>query len=364
MKNRILFAILLIFIATAGINGTKIITAILRINDEEQSKIPRSSVNNDAIYLSPDEISFDPMSMVDKRNSLLVSENNDVNIMYGNGSFDICDIIESLIRNISIYSEKAEYAEPVGAPISDSIYASTNRLYYVEKHMYYNKFGNKRYVDLILDSNSLSIMYINFYDDQQHAVSSETVQRETEKFNNMSTDFFTRVYKSFKSARSDLYYWFYGDSVDWNDEEYPNYYFDAFEAEKNMQPELYISTVCQETKTLYMGTGENNPMIMFFVVASAPYLVIFNYFDYYYDEFGRPLYDEPVYEISLSIDAAAPFVMECGDSGFINNMEFAAYNGRIYMTSEYENVKKIIIYNVLTHEIEGFCNYYNYDGLW
>ncbi len=209
MKNRILFIVLFIVIAFIGLNGTKITAAILGTNDEEELKQPRSSENSGAIYLSPDEISFDPMSIVDKKGSLLVSEFPENNRYYGNSSFDICCIMDSLIKNISIYSEKTEYVKPVDAEIIDSIYAAPNGLYYIEKHPYYNKFNKKRYVDLILDSEDFSIRYINFYDDQQYSVSSDAVQRGIEKFSQMSTDFYSRFIRVYNTL--DIRDWFYSE---------------------------------------------------------------------------------------------------------------------------------------------------------
>lgn len=366
MKNRILFAVLLVMIIVTGLNGTKITSAILNINNVEQSEISRSSVKSGAVYLSPDEISFDPMSMVNKEKSKPVSYENGNNIVYGNGSFDICDIIDSLIRNISIYSENAEYFIPDGALIRDSVYAAPNDLYYVEKYKYYNKSLNVRYVDLIISGKDLNIRYIKFYDEQKRSVSYEAVQQEISKLNKMSTDFFSRIYKALHNDY--VFTWFYGDSVGLSEAEYPNYYFDSYD---NTETHLYdfdgiydynICCACQEAQNLYMTEGGDNPMIMFFVIASAADLVSFNHYDYYYDEFSRPIYDEPTYEVTISINSAMPFVMECGESSFIDNMEFAAFDGKIYMTSQTGDTKKTIIYNVASHEIEGYCNNYNYDN--
>lgn len=366
MKNRILFAVLLVLIIIIGLNGTKITTAVLSLNNAEQSKISRSSVKSGAVYLSPDEITFDPMSMVNKEKSKLVSDENGNNIVYGDGRFDICDIIDSLIRNISIYSENAEYFRPDGTLIRDSVYAAPNDLYYVENYKYYNKSLNVRYVDLIISGKNLNIRYIRFYDEQKRSVSYEAVQQEIGKLNKMSTDFFSR------SFQMDYYSWFHGDQFGDMTEngaaEYPDFYFDPYDT-SDVCPSDYdgiydynIYCVCHETKNLYMAENGDNPMILFFLVASAADQVSFKHYDYYYDEFGRPLYDEATYEVNISISGAMPFVMECGDPTFINNMEFAAFDGKIYMTSQSYDAKKTIIYNVASHEIEGYCNNYNSDN--
>lgn len=377
MKNRILFISLFIIIAIIGFNGTKITAAILSTNDEKELKKTRSSDSSGAIYLSSNEISFDPMSIVDKENSRLVITAPESNRWYGNGSLDICCIMDSLIRNISIYSEKAEYIRPVEAEIIDSIYAAPNGLYYIEKHTYYNKFNNIRYVDLIMDSEDLSIMYINFYDDQHHTASSEAVQRGIGKFNEINVEFYSKVLYMFNSENG-MFHWFSDYPITEipaesqisteSDISYPNYYFDPFAADITVQDDYaelcdyYINCACEETKKLYMESGDNNPMILFFALSSMPCIVSFkelNSHEYETDE----IYDEDLLFTTRCITASMKFVSECVDSNFIKNEEFAAYNNRIYMTTKSQFNKKIIIYNVLTNEIEGFCNFYN-DDLW
>lgn len=383
MKNRILFMVLFIVIAVIGLNGTKITAAILGTNDEEELKQPRPSDNNGAIYLSPDEISFDPMSIVDKNSSLLVSEFPENNRYYGNNSFDICCIMEFLIKNISIYSEKAEYVKPADKTITDSIYAASDGLYYIEKHPYYNKFNQKRYVDLILDSEDLSIRYINFYDDQQHGVSSDAVQRGIEKISQMSTDFYGRLVRVYNNI--DIRDWFYSEMLIEIPEEpaepYPDYYLiDTFDESQN--PDYYkaildshINNACEDVKKAYIESDIDNPMHLFLVISSAPSMVSFN--DKYYsgtrEYIDNSIYDANINEeietdnidITRCVTASMKFVSECMDSEFIKSEEFAAYNSRIYMTttSQYNDNKKIIIYNVLTDEIEGFCNFY-YNDAW
>lgn len=379
MKNRILFIFLFIVIAIIGLNGTKITAAILSSNDEKELKKTRSSDISGAIYLSTDELSFDPMSIVDKNNSRLVSSSPEISRWYGNGSLDICCIMDSLIRNISIYSEKAEYVQPVENGITESIYAAPNGLYYIEKHPYYNKFHNRRYVDLIMDSEDLSIRYINFYDDQQHIVTSDAVQRGIGKFNEISVEFYSKVLYMFNSENG-MFNWFSDYPITEIPAEsesqisvegnvlYPDYYFDPFAADEIIQPDFaelcdyYINCACEETKKLYIESGENNPMILFFALSSIPCIVSFKEMNgnaYETDE----IYDENLLFTTRCITASMKFVSECVDSDFIKNEEFAAYNNRIYMTTKSQFNKKIIIYNVLTNEIEGFCDFYN-DDVW
>ena len=364
MKNRIIFILLFLVITIIGLNGTKITASLLGTNDDEELKKPRSSDSSGAIYLSPDEISFNPMSIVDKENSKLVNTVPESNRLYGNDSFDICCIMDSLIRNISIYSEKAEYVQPVEAEIFDSIYAAPNGLYYIEKHPYYNKFNNRRYVDLIMDSEDLSIRYINFYDDQQHSVSADAVQRGIEKFNQMSVEFYSKILTIYNTMN--INEWFYGNSINEtsieSQDEYPDYFFDPFENEQYAPPgyngmlDYYISCVCENVKIAYKESGDDNPMNYFFAISSVPSQVSFN------DKFDLPeMYDEDLAFTTRCVTSSLKFMAECVDSEFITNEEFAAYNSKIYMTITFHDNKKIIIYNILTNEIEGFCNFYNND---
>ena len=137
----------------------------------------------------------------------------------------------------------------------------------------------------------------------------------------------------------------------------------------------HINNACEDVKKAYIESDIDNPMHLFLVISSAPSMVSFN--DKYYsgtrEYIDNSIYDANINEeietdnidITRCVTASMKFVSECMDSEFIKSEEFAAYNSRIYMTttSQYNDNKKIIIYNVLTDEIEGFCNFY-YNDAW
>lgn len=379
MKHRIIFVILLVLIIIAGLNGTKITAALLGGNDMKESSISRSPGDSGAIYLSQEDIHFDPMSMVSKETSQPFTEADTSTLTYGYGRFDICDIMYSLVRNISKYSSRAAFVTPGEVSFRDSVYITDDGFCYVEKYLYYNEHNNKRYVDIIMDSDDMSIRYINFYDGQKHSVSPEIMERGTEQFNNMLTEFYARLSRGLDGD------WCFGKFSNVLEDDYGIITFNACEPDipdyivksngfDNIC-DLYISDVCHGAINGYESIGLDNPMDMFFMPATAPgflYLIDTVYDDIeqeydvpmYVDEYDAP----PIYgnEYEHKIHSAMNFTAECMTSDFVTNQEYAAYNGRIYVTintrsgSRYE--KKVIIYNVLTNEIEGYCNTYSTES--
>ena len=235
-------------------------------------------------------------------------------------------------------------------------------------------------MDLILDSEDFSIRYINFYDDQQYSVSSDAVQRGIEKFSQMSTDFYSRFIRVYNTL--DIRDWFYSEILIEAPEEptSPDYYLiDTFDesqdpAYNKVILDSHINSACEDVKKAYIESGINNPLHLFLVISSAPSMVSFNdkYFSGQSEYIDNSVYDanineeaEKTIDITRCVTASMKFTAECMDSEFITNEEFAAYNSRIYMTttSLYNDNKKVIIYNVLTDEIEGFCNFY-YNDAW
>ena len=373
MKSKILFTFLIIAIVIIGLNGTDIANRIFGISDVEQTAVSKNSIKTDAVYISSyDEISFDPMKIIDypSRQSTFIIASED--ILFGTSSsspFTMSDMIEMLIQNISLYSDKTAYAEPADMDISKMIYVDSNGYFFVQKHKYYNNKHEERYVDMILDGSSFEIIYLNFYDDTKYNPTSAQVQKGISRLQEYSNAYFDSI-----NEYHDIDNWIfhsYDVQHGYIDEE-PVFHFDAtiFEAKEILA--AYISSACRNANTASKISGGSNPVIKFFMNVTAPSLITFEdeilYGEKFYDNIN---YDAPFittfqvlnsynlfYDViysGTSSYANGEYDIKYGASSPYDNAEYAPYNGRIYQTIKTNNLEKfVIIYNIVTNEIEGF----------
>lgn len=351
MRSKILFTFLLIAIVIIGFNGTEIANRIFGSSDVEQTAVSKNSVKTDAVYISSyDEISFDPMKIIDYP----INESED--IVFGSSSlspFTMSDMLEILIRHISLYSDKTAYAEPADMDISKMMYVDSHDYFFIEKHKYYNAKHEERYVDMIFDSYSFSIIYLNFYDDTKYNPTSAQVQKGISRLQEYSNSYYDSI-----SEYHDIDNWiFHSYTVQhgYTDED-PAFHFNATLYEAKEIFEAYVSSACSYANTASKVSGGSNPVIKFFMNVTAPSLITFEDEITYGEKFyGNINYDAPfitTFQVSNPynlfydvIDSDPPY----------DNAEYASYNGRIYQTIKTNRSEKyVIIYNIVTNEIEGF----------
>lgn len=373
MKSKILFTFLIIAIVIIGLNGTDIANRIFGISDVEQTAVSKNSIKTDAVYISSyDEISFDPMKIIDypSRQSTFINPSRDIVFGFSSLSpFTMSDMLEILIQNISLYSDKTTYAEPADMDISKMTYVDSHDYFFIEKHKYYNTKHEERYVDMILDGSSFEIIYLNFYDDTKYNPTSAQVQKGISRLQEYSNAYFDSI-----NEYHDIDNWIfhsYDVQHGYIDEE-PVFHFDAtiFEAKEILA--AYISSACRNANTASKISGGSNPVIKFFMNVTAPSLITFEdeiaYGEKFYDNIN---YDAPFittfqvlnsynlfYDViysGASSYANGEYDIKYGSSSPYDNAEYAPYNGRIYQTIKTNNLEKfVIIYNIVTNEIEGF----------
>ncbi|MBQ8348720.1 MAG: hypothetical protein IJY19_03620 [Ruminococcus sp.] len=372
MKSKILFTFLLVAIAIIGFNGTDIANRIFGISDAEQTAVSKNSIKTDAVYISSyDEISFDPMKIIDypSRKSTFINQSEDIVFGFSSSSpFTMSDMIEILIRNISLYSDKTAYAEPADMDISKMIYVDSNGYFFIEKHKYYNTKHEERYVDMIFDSNSFDIIYLNFYDDKEYNPTSAQVQKGISRLQEYSNAYFDSI-----NEYRDIDNWiFHSYNVQHGYDEEPVFHFNATLYESKEILAAYISSVCGNANTASKVSGGSNPVIKFFMNVTAPALVTFEDDIAYGEKYnGNINYDEPfiatiqvlnpynifydVIDSGASSYANGEYDIKYGSSSPYDDAEYAPYNGRIYQTIKTNYSEKyVIIYNIVTNEIEGF----------
>jgi hypothetical protein len=363
LRSKILFTFLLAAIIIIGLNGTDITNRIFGSGDIEQTAISKNSVQSDAVYMSSyDEISFDPMKIIDYKSKMSTFITPSEDIVFGSpdsSPFTISDMMGMLIRNISFYSDKTAYAEPADMDIEKMVYVDSNGYFFVEKHKYYNDVHEERYVDMIFDSHSFSIIYLNFYDDTEYNTTYSQIKKGINRLNEYSNSYYDSIikYENINTWILSSYTTNYPNSLDI--QEHPNYYFDASTPDSYAKEtlEAFISTICRDANIASKISGGNNPVIKFFMNATAPSLITFmdiiTYGEKLYDNLN---YGEPYTTTFQVWDAYYVFYdILYTDLSPYDKAEYASYNGRIYQTLKTNTTEKyVIIYNIVTNEIEGF----------
>lgn len=365
MKTKFLFTFLLIAIVFIGFNGTNIANRFFGINDIEQTSVSKSSVKSGAIYMSSyNEISFDPMAIIDypSKKSTFIDPSRD--IVFGFSSefpFTLSDMIGMLIRHISSYSDKTTYAEPFDMDIEKTVYVDSNDYFFVEKHKYYNPSHEERYVDMILDSKSFSIIYLNFYDDTKYDPTSAQIQKGVSRLQEYSNSYYDSIIKS-----KDIDNWIFGSyTIDALNEiyddaglqEHPEYYFDATIYEAKEILDAQILSVCDHANIAAKVSGAGNPVIKFFMNVTAPSLIMFEDEVGYGEKFYGEINDQEPFKTTFQLWSTYHLFYDIlyNSSSPYENADYAHYNGRIYQTiNTNDSEKYVIIYNIVTNEIEGF----------
>lgn len=367
MRSKILFTFLLIAIVIIGFNGTEIASRIFGISDVEQTVVSKNSMKTDAVYISSyDEISFNPMEVINypSRKSTFINPNEDILFGFSSSSpFTMSEMLEILIQFISNYSDKTAYSEPADMDISKMMYVDSNGYYFVEKHKYYNIKHEERYVDLIFDSNSFSIIYLNFYDDTEYNPTSAQVQKGISRLQEYSNSYYDSI-----TECMDIDNWIHSSyTVDYN----YSYSFNATQFEAKEILAAYIASVCRNANTAAKVSGGSNPLIKFFMNVTAPALIMFEDEVAYGEKFYGNINDADPFMTTFSvlnsynsfydvIYSGSQYEFDSGEYDFIrkspfDNADYAPYKGRIYQTIKTnESEKYVIIYNIVTNEIEGF----------
>lgn len=368
MRSKMLFTFLLIAIVIIGFNGTEIASRIFGISDVEQTAVSKSSIKTDAVYISAyNEISFNPMEIIDypSKKSTFIHSNEDILFGFSSSSpFTMSEMLEILIQFISNYSDKTAYAEPADMDISKMTYVDSNGYYFVEKHKYYNIKHEERYVDIIFDSKSFSIIYLNFYDDTEYNPTSAQVQKGISRLQEYSNSYYNSIIEYM-----DIDNWIHNSyTVDHED---PNYHFNATLYEAKEILAAYVESVCRNANTAAKVSGGSNPLIKFFMAVTAPSLITFEDEIAYGEKFYGNINDgEPfmtTFQVLNSynsfydvIYSGSQYAVDYGEDDYIgkspyDNANYAPYKGRIYQTIKTnESEKYVIIYNIVTNEIEGF----------
>lgn len=349
MKYNLIFSFLLVLIMLVGIFAVDVSSKFLIDDTLKESLIEKDSLDTGAIYLSsPNEISFNPMEIVDTFvNSIDLDWLQDR------------EIVEAMILNMSGYSDKTKYVSPVSKSLLSDLHKSGNGYIYVEKHKYYNTLNEERLMDCIVSvKNDFRIVYINFYNDDEYSVSSEEINDGINEFRNMSEQYYSKLtnddYLSYNSLIVDNF-------SDLGEEISP----------EDNQEKIDIETLVESIDVGVAPIGEINEVynIAFNIFDKVANNSMSNSVEYFWkrsfvlSSFMYSDYNDFMdYEYFKYIGGTVYInerILQDGVSNIKTNTEYVAYNGRIYQTIYFDDLnyqpeKVIVIYNIKDGIIESF----------
>lgn len=357
-KQRIIFALLLAVITVIGVTGTDIANIFFDSSGLEDTVIERSSVKNSAVYIaSPNEISFNPMEIINDSDTDYDSSNWTNQAAFDNSKQVCADMVKAL----SSYDEKAKYSAS-DEDMASAIKFSDNKYFYLSKFGYYNPAGELRYVDFIITAFNYSIVYINFYSDTEYDLKSDEINNSLKSFQKNSESFF--------------------GSADINKmvEDFSGLQNVVSESEYGMDTGCEISELNLAYEYMYdyfMNSDlcdTSNPVKYFWQYSMALYFV-----DFYDDAYNTLYFDGSDYietetseydnERYITSAYSTVYIYELFDNSvnfssqqdwLTDSTEYIAYNGRIYQTTKFDNnnydltTSLVIIYNIEEDIVEGF----------
>lgn len=340
MKHTIIFILLTAVILISGFFTMDIVQYFNKNTSEESFK---SIVQEDskAVYLSSERAVINPMSMItpsDEKADLKTSV-----------------IASNIVNAMSRYNETAYIAWGLDDKLEDSWKNGGDNFIYVEKWRYMN-YGKKseRLLDCIIDTQDFNIVYIRFYSDEKHKLSSSELNKGLEIISNESMSFYPHMNNIIYAMENTLQNIHetteISEQIDYND--YHDYYsFSNIGEEKRISSYTVREFVdiynnMKNFVNYYLGDSQLytfwlSPLDMNSIVLT----------DVYYKEDGIE------YDIieSLSAYPVHYLVLECFpnlSSWF--HPSYYSKDGRIYQSFLLTGGKISVIYSVKENMIEGF----------
>lgn len=179
MKHNIIFAVLTAVILISGFFTMDIVQYFSNNTSEESFKSISKGESN-AVYLSSERAVINPMSMITQSD-----EKADQKISV---------IASSIVNAMSRYNETAYIAWGLDDKLENSWKNGGDDFIYVEKWRYMN-YGKKseRLLDCIINKYDFNIIYIRFYSDEKHKLSSSELNKGLEIISNESMSFYPHM---------------------------------------------------------------------------------------------------------------------------------------------------------------------------
>lgn len=317
MKHTVAFVLVLALVLFTGYYSVNIYEFFSGSSGPE-TRLRRNVQDYGSAYISGEETGFNPMELI--RNS----DNSVSN--YSDFSYAKCtrDVCAALLSVISHYDIRAQITPDFGYKLSDG-FDIKNGYIYTEKFEYVNVRNEKRYLDCILTGSDLRIVYLRFYSDEDIQVSAEETDEALKEFDSMSRQFYYSVENEVNAAYN--YVESRGVYLD-NQYDISDLYH-AYDA----CYEAYLITYSIVQEFL----SDDNQLCLFWIAPAFLMPTVFN-----------------TNENIFSAVSVAHICEKMIYSSDISDMEYTAYQGRIYQNVFFDNRRLITIYNIRDKCIEGF----------
>lgn len=318
MKQNIIFTFLTAVILAVGFYAVDI-AKLLGFGKDEEKFITAEKTSSNKIYLSNTNTQIAPLRLIqgdtfpaDDRSAAAASA-----------------MVKAMAKN----SEISSISWGIDTDLITSWQVSENDYIFINNWEYIGKRKNKRKLDCIIDSKSLTIVYIRFYDEYSDQPSSANVSRGLEQFDEDSKLFYNSLDVIETKIREEIP----AQSQSLNDlKVYKSIYVRDID-ELNYRCNYQYSTIKK-----IMENNFNSKLASFMV---SPSLFL-----------NTGIYDE---NTETELCGVTPILEKIQEFSRAESPEYTAYGSCIYQTVSLKNDRLTIIYNALSNTVEG----YFYDGI-
>ncbi|MBQ9898366.1 MAG: hypothetical protein IJM44_02795 [Ruminococcus sp.] len=344
MKHSIIFAGLLAGIIALGMTGSKLAFSFIGRSDKSGDVFRKNTVSTDALFLGDStDLDFEPMSLVSSNIRVRVTpDSSDQEYV---GSCSCYELVLSILKELSLYSEYTGIVSFVGEPV---LYTTPScDQYYIQGAKYLNSAGTEMTAELILNRD-LEVLYVRFYEDTSFELTPDETSQGAQQLGKMTDSLFSR------------------NSLDIAPETYGGYplYDDMISLDtagsEDTAAKLSAAFSAAGAETDYMSklSETRSPIENFFLHTSSLCKVTFTVTVPIKDFDGAPTSYEEERTVFSTIALTNMLLFE--EEGALKySSGMVASDGRIYDTLRISNgyyiTNIIVIYNVRMDVIEGIC---------
>ncbi|MDE6788106.1 MAG: hypothetical protein K2J47_02130, partial [Ruminococcus sp.] len=333
MKHNIIFIVLTAVILVSGFFAMDILQLFNQSTSDETFRSISKGESN-AVYLSSERAVIDPMSIISQSEQEIPNEQR--------------DIATAIVSAMSRYNNTTYIAWGKDTPrLYDEWKYGGNDFIYVDKWKYIN-YGKKseRLLDCIINTKDFSIVYIRFYSEEKHELSSREINRGLEKIGSESSDFYPHM-NDIAFIIEDTFNWF--RETDINNNEYKDFYTIGTERYEYYYPN-YISVYnnMKEFVTRYFSDAE---LYKFWLSPlDISNTTVFYNTDYPWTD---EEYEQAYRNDGITANPVNYLIEEFMELSSWFHPSYSLKDGRIYQTIQLNTQKLVVIYSVKEDMIEG-----------
>lgn len=335
MKHNIIFALLTAVILVSGFFTMDIVQYFNKSTSEESFQSISKGESN-AVYLSSEREVINPTSII-------TPSEQEISPIYR-------DVATNIVRAMSRYNNTTYIAWGTDINLYDAWQYGGDNLIYVDKWKYIN-YGKKseRLLDCIINTEDFNILYIRFYSEEKHELSTNEINRGLDIISSESAEFYPYVNDIAQNIEDTLKY-----LRDVHEQEYDGVYNSEY---------IHFYDIGQE-RTAYSDYNyyyNNNNYI-------SSYNNMKEFVNYYFSDselykfWLSPLdiscidiiYNDGMYENTIIAYPVHYLLDEFMQLSLWFHPSYSSKDGRIYQSMILNTGKLVVIYSVKEDMIEGF----------